>query len=80
MALVLHGGSGISDDDFKKAIAAGMNEVHINTEIRVAYRKGIEEKLAAHPDEVSPYHYLDGGRDAMREVVRARLALFNNLA
>ena len=80
VTLVLHGGSGISDDDFRAAIAAGMNEVHINTEIRVAYRKGLEEKLAANPDEVGPYHYLDGGRDMMKDVVRARLALFNNLS
>lgn len=77
--LVLHGGSGLTDDDFKAAIAAGMNVVHINTEIRVAYRKGIEEALAAKPDEVAPYRYLNGGRDALQSVVKERLALFNNL-
>jgi len=77
--LVLHGGSGISDDDFKNAIQAGMSIVHINTEIRVAYREGIEGALATNPDEIAPYRYLDKGRDAVREVVRQRLRLFNNL-
>jgi len=77
--MVLHGGSGLTDDDFKNAIAAGMNVVHINTEIRVAYRKGIEAALSENPDEVAPYRYLDQGRDAVQKVVQARLALFNNL-
>lgn len=74
--LVLHGGSGIEDEDFTGAIKAGMNLVHINTEIRVAYRKGIEAGLAADADEIAPYRYLDHGRDQMKEVVRKRLALF----
>lgn len=77
--LVLHGGSGLTDDDFKAAIAAGMNCVHINTEIRVAYRKGIEEGLAADEDQISPYKYLNHGRDAVMETVSERLRLFNNL-
>lgn len=79
VGMVLHGGSGLTDEDFKSAIGAGMNVVHINTEIRVAYRKGIEETLAAKPDEVAPYRYLNGGRDALMEVVLERLRLFNNL-
>jgi fructose-bisphosphate aldolase, class II len=36
--LTLHGGSGTDDEDFRKAIAAGINVVHINTELRVAWR------------------------------------------
>jgi len=79
VGMVLHGGSGLSDEDFKAAIRAGMNVVHINTEIRVAYRKGIEEALAENPDEVAPYRYLDRGRDAVKDIVKVRLSLFNNL-
>ena len=40
--LVLHGGSGTPDEDFVKAIENGMPIVHINTEIRVALRKGLD--------------------------------------
>jgi len=79
VGMVLHGGSGITNDDFKAAIVAGMNVVHINTEIRRAYRKGIESALHENTDEIAPYRYLAPGRDAVEEVVRARLALFNNL-
>jgi fructose-bisphosphate aldolase class II len=40
--LTLHGGSGTDDDDFRRAINAGINIVHINTELRVAWRRGLE--------------------------------------
>lgn len=75
--LVLHGGSGTSDEDFKAAIKAGIAIVHINTEIRVAYRKGLEESLAADKSEVAPYKFLAPGRDAVQRVVKERLMLFS---
>src|SRR5262249_40426471 len=50
--LTLHGGSGTDDDDLRKAIAAGINIVHINTELRVAWRRGLDDALAKQPDEV----------------------------
>ncbi len=77
--LVLHGGSGISDDDFKAAIQAGMNCVHINTEIRKAYKEAIESSLAKDPDQIAPYKYLKDAREAVRQRVEERLRLFNLL-
>src|SRR6516162_7733275 len=44
--LTLHGGSGTDDEHFRKAIAAGINIVHINTELRVAWRRSLDESLA----------------------------------
>jgi len=75
--LTLHGGSGTDDEDFRKAIAAGINIVHINTELRVAWRKGLEQGLAKHPDEVVPYKILPSAVEAVRQVVASRLKLFN---
>jgi len=75
--MVLHGGSGLSNEDFKEAILAGMRIVHINTEIRLAYRKGIEEALADNKEEIAPYRYLGRGRDVLSEVVKKRLLLFS---
>ena len=43
--LVLHGGSGITDEDFVSAIESGISIVHINTEIRKAYRESLEQSL-----------------------------------
>src|SRR5579863_2326138 len=75
--LTLHGGSGTDDEDFRKAIAAGINIVHINTELRVAWRRGMEQGLAKHPDEVVPYKILPSAVDAVKQVVSSRLQLFN---
>jgi fructose-bisphosphate aldolase class II len=75
--LTLHGGSGTDDEDLRKAIAAGINIVHINTELRVAWRRGLEQGLAKQPDEVVPYKILPSAVDAVRQVVSSRLKLFN---
>lgn len=77
--MVLHGASGNSAEDIKAAIAAGMSIVHINTEIRVAYRKALVKSLQENPDEVAPYKYLKDSVKAVTEVVNAKLKLFNNL-
>src|SRR6476620_782900 len=76
--LTLHGGSGTDDDDFRKAIAAGISIVHINTELRVAWRRSLESSLAGKPDKVVPYKILPPAVDSVREVVKSRLQLFNN--
>ena len=77
--LVLHGGSGISDEDFTNAIAAGIAIIHINTEIRVAYKEAVEKFLQENPNEVAPYKILQPAVEAVEKVVEARLKLFNNL-
>ncbi len=77
--LVLHGASGNSDEDIRHAIESGISIVHINTELRIAYRAGLLKSLSEFPDEISPYKYLKGARLAMQKVVSDKLKLFNNL-
>lgn len=77
--IVLHGGSGIADEDFRAAIAAGISIIHINTELRVAWKKGIVESLAHNPDEVVPYKLLAESVADVQAVVAERLKLFSNL-
>lgn len=76
--LTLHGGSGTDDNDLRNAIAAGINIVHINTELRVAWRRGLENGLAKQPDEVAPYKILPTAVDSVKQVVLSRLRLFNS--
>lgn len=77
--LVLHGGSGTEDEDFVNAIKAGVAIVHINTEIRVAYRDGIKQTLEQSPDEVAPYKLMKASVERMEEVIEKRLRLFNGI-
>jgi fructose-bisphosphate aldolase class II len=76
--LTLHGGSGTDDDDLRKAIAAGITIVHINTELRVGWRRGLEEGLSKRPDEVVPYKILPFAVESVKQVALSRLKLFNN--
>jgi len=78
--LTLHGGSGTDDEDLRKAIAAGINIVHINTELRVAWRHGLEEGLAKQPQEVVPYKILPAAVESVKQVVRSRLSLFSRIS
>ena len=75
--LTLHGGSGTEDDDLQGAIAAGINIIHINTELRVAWRRGLEAAFAEKPREVVPYKLLPSAEESIKQVVLARLRLFN---
>jgi fructose-bisphosphate aldolase class II len=75
--LTLHGGSGTDDDDLRTAIAAGINIVHINTELRVAWRLGLEDALVKQPDEVVPYKILGLAVERVKQVARSRMKLFN---
>ncbi|MGD0891425.1 MAG: class II fructose-bisphosphate aldolase [Terracidiphilus sp.] len=75
--LTLHGGSGTDDQHFRKAITAGINIVHINTELRVAWRRSLDESLARDPNEVVPYKILRPVIDSVKQVVSSRLRLFH---
>jgi fructose-bisphosphate aldolase class II len=77
--LVLHGGSGDFDADVVKVIDAGVAIVHINTELRVAYRDALKLSLQQNPDEVAPYKFAKPALQAMQAVVEKKLALFNKL-
>jgi fructose-bisphosphate aldolase class II len=75
--LTLHGGSGTDDQDFRRAISAGINIIHINTELRVAWRDSLDKSLARDTNEVVPYKILRPVVDAVKQVVTSRLELFH---
>ncbi|MBU1557378.1 class II fructose-bisphosphate aldolase [Patescibacteria group bacterium] len=77
--LVLHGGSGISDEDFVSAIESGMSIVHINTEIRKAYRENLEKSLKENPEEIAPYKINKSVVEGIKETVEKRLRLFSRI-
>ncbi|MDX3639579.1 class II fructose-bisphosphate aldolase [Streptomyces sp. MB09-02B] len=70
--LVLHGSSGVPDDELRAAVAGGIVKVNIGTALNLALTGAVRDHLAAHPDVVDPRTYLAAGRTAMAETV-ARL-------
>jgi fructose-bisphosphate aldolase class II len=77
LPLVLHGGSGLSDSDFRTAVQKGVCKVNIFTDIDKAGQAGIEEGLAAGASSMMaliPYEI-----EAMKRVVRNKLELFGSV-
>jgi ketose-bisphosphate aldolase len=80
--LVLHGGTGISDDSLREAIALGVAKVNYGTYLKQRYLKAVREKLAA--DMRDPHRVLGmggdedvmiAGRIAVRDAVLERIEL-----
>jgi fructose-bisphosphate aldolase class II len=74
--MTLHGGSGTDDGDFATAIKNGMTIVHVSSELRLAWRRGIEEGLK-NPNEIAPYKLMTPSVEGVKKVVTDRLKLFN---
>jgi fructose-bisphosphate aldolase class II len=77
LPLVLHGGSGLSDDDFRMAVSRGICKVNIFTDIDKAGKAGIEAGLAAGEKTMMgliPYEIT-----AMKQVVAEKMRLFGSV-
>ena len=67
--LVLHGSSGVPDDELARAVAAGIAKVNVGTALNIAMTAAIREFLADHPEAVDSRKYLSVGREAMVRTV-----------
>jgi fructose-bisphosphate aldolase class II len=74
--LVLHGGSGIGDHSFRRAILNGIAVVHINTELRRAFRMALESSLKNDPNEIAPYRLMENSVYEMERVVEEKIKVF----
>ncbi|KQS10002.1 class II fructose-bisphosphate aldolase [Curtobacterium sp. MCLR17_007] len=63
--LVLHGSSGLSDDELRGAVAAGMTKVNISTHLNGLFTRALRDVLDERPDVVDPRRYVGAGRDAI---------------
>ena len=75
--LSLHGGSGIGQEQIKAAIKAGISKVNVNTELRMAYRRGLTAALDQNPDEIVPYKLMPVVIDETEKVVIEKIKLFS---
>lgn len=76
--IVLHGSSGVPDEDIQKAIQLGVRKVNIDTNIRQAFMKGVKDVLAKNPEEIDPRKVLGPARDEMTEIVREKIRVFGS--
>ncbi len=75
MPLVLHGGSGISNEDFIRSVQAGINIIHISTELRIAWKEELKKSLLTNEKEYAPYKIYEPVVLKISEIVSKYLAL-----
>src|SRR3989344_6070624 len=79
VAMVLHGGSGIPDDQMREAVRLGFNNVHVSTELRAAYTDALRKMLAAASEETTPYKIYGPVVEAVSVKVAEKLELFKGI-
>lgn len=79
VALVLHAASGIHDNQIRAAIEAGIANIHINTDIRVAYTEALRNELKIDPAETTPYKFDAKAREVLKDLIKQKLRLFGSV-
>lgn len=76
--LVLHGSSGVGDEDIKKAVSLGINKINIDTDIRISFSNAVKDFVKENPDEIDPRKILGPAREAMQETIEGKMKLFGS--
>ena len=71
--LVLHGASGLSDDQVRECVKRGMCKVNFATELRDAYSKAVKETFAENENTIDPKAYGKAAIKAVKELVMYRM-------
>ncbi|MFV0241287.1 MAG: ketose-bisphosphate aldolase [Lacrimispora sphenoides] len=71
--LVLHGASGLRDEDIRECVQRGMCKVNFATELRVAYTDAGKKLIAVNPDMFDPKKLGGVGMEAVKELVKNRI-------
>ncbi len=76
MPLVLHGGSGIPDEQLRKAIDRGTAKINVNTESQQAWTAIVREVLEKDKNVYDPRKIIGPGKEGIKNVVRAKCEVF----
>lgn len=77
LPLVLHGGTGIPDEDIEHAIKCGIVKVNINTLLQVEWSKGIKKYIEENPDIYDPRKIIASGKENMTNKIKEIIYLYN---
>lgn len=71
--LVLHGTSGVPDEDVKECIRRGICKVNYATDLRIAFSKGVKAYLKENPEVFDPKKYNACGREEVKKYVIGKI-------
>lgn len=78
LPLVLHGGSGLPDEEIRQAISLGTAKINVNTDNQIACTAAIRAYLEEHPAAYDPRSYLGPAREAVKAAVKEKMRLFGS--
>ncbi len=78
LPFVLHGGSGVPEQDLKESIKMGIAKININTETRIAFSNTLRKKLEIDTAEIVPYKFLPEAIAAVQGVAERHIKLFGS--
>ncbi len=76
--VVMHGGSGVDDEDMREAIKRGVVKVNVNTDLRMVWRSAIYNKMSADPEEITPYNILSFAVKEVCVKTKQKISLFGS--
>ena len=77
--LVLHGGTGVAAEDFKKCISIGMRKINVGTELKATFSNALRKSVETLPkSEIDPRNYLKPVIIACKEVVKEKIDIFGS--
>jgi len=74
--LVLHGGTGLTTEEFQKCIAMGMSKINVGTEIKHVFSQALRNAITRLGDEMDPRRYLEIATNDCREIVMKKMQIF----
>lgn len=77
--LVLHGGTGIPDEDILKAIENGINKININTELQLAWNKGVRKYIKENEDVYDPRKIISAGEEAIKKAICHKITVLGSI-
>lgn len=76
--LVLHGGSGLSSEILKNAIACGISKINFNTELQIAWHKSVLEFINNNKEVYDPRKVISAGEKALKAVVSEYISILGS--
>ena len=76
--IVLHGGTGLSEEVFRQLIARGAAKVNISTQLKISLADALRNYLNNHPTEYDPLKLFKAAKEPMKNMVISFLRIFGS--
>lgn len=76
--VVLHGGSDVPDEQVKRAISLGIAKINVDTELRQAFTRGLQNYMDEQPEDIVLANSLGAGLAQMKEKVKEKIDVFGS--